>query len=469
MPVVGRRAVVLGGSLSGLLAARVLADFHETVTVVERDPLVSGAANRRGVPQGRHPHALMARGAMILDELFPGLLSELAAAGANVLDDGDFGKIYIAYGGHVLVRSGTARDPKASTAFLQSRPFLEGHVRRRIEAIPNITVLAEHDVVEMTASPDGGRVTGVRVAERGHPPRELGADLVIDAMGRGAHTPAFLQRLGYGRPVEEHVVVRTTYVSRMLRMTTDLKERMIVIGAEAGRPSGMFLVSYEGGVWMFTVWGMVGQEPPTDLEGMVEFARTCAPDHVLAAVRAATPVGDFARHRMPSSQWRRYDKMATFPEGLLVTGDAICSFNPVYGQGMTIAALDALALRECLQNSGNDLRHRFFAETAKSIGVAWRMAAGNDLRFPEVQGRRTLSSAVTNRCADWALAACATDAVVAERFFRVNNFIDPPSRLLHPSFAFQVAMANWRSRKRTTSVDRRPRQHTMSTAESSRD
>ena len=145
---------------------------------------------------------------------------------------------------------------------------------------------------------------------------------------------------------------------------------------------------------------------------------------------------------MPSSQWRRYDKMRRFPDGLLVCGDAICSFNPIYGQGMTVSALDAAALRDCLRRGNDDLPRRYFRATAKPIGVAWQIAAGSDLSFPEVEGRRSRSMRVTNRFVDWALTACESDTVVATRFFRVNGLIDPPVRLLHPAFIYRVATVN---------------------------
>ena len=209
----------------------------------------------------------------------------------------------------------------------------------------------------------------------------------------------------------------------------------------------MFLLGYENDTWIFTVFGMVGHEPPGDLAGMLSFAQEYTPAHVLAAVRAAEPLGEVIRHRMPSSQWRRYDKMRRFPEGLLVCEDAICSFDPIYGQGMTVSALDAVALRDCLARSRHDLARRYFRAAAKSIGVAWRMGAGSDLAFPEVQGRRSLSTRMTNRLAEWVLTACESDAVVVEKFFRVNNLIDPPVRLMHPSFISRVAAVNLRRRQ----------------------
>jgi 2-polyprenyl-6-methoxyphenol hydroxylase-like FAD-dependent oxidoreductase len=447
MAKLGQRAVVLGASMGGMLAARVLADFYQTVTVVERDVLPDDPTNRRGVPQGRHAHALLRRGGQIIDELFPGILNELVAAGAPVLDDGDLSKIWMSVAGHQLIRVGTARDQQAMTMYAPSRPFLECHVRRRLRAVPNVTILSGLDAAAMTSSADRNRVTGVRVVNRDSgAEQELTADLVIDAMGRGAHTPNLLESLGYGRPVEEHIVMRTCYVSQPLRIPHGTVERLVAVGAAPGRPTGMFLLGYENDTWIFTVFGMVGHEPPGDLAGMLSFAQEYTPAHVLAAVRAAEPLGEVIRHRMPSSQWRRYDKMRRFPQGLLVCGDAICSFDPIYGQGMTVSALDAVALRDCLVRGRHDLARRYFRAAAKSIGVAWRMGAGSDLAFPEVQGRRSLSMRASNRLADWVLTACESDAVVVEKFFRVNNFIDPPVRLMHPSFISRVAAVNLRRR-----------------------
>ena len=448
MAKLGQHAVVLGASMGGMLAARVLADFYQTVTVVERDVLPDDPTNRRGVPQGRHVHALLRRGGQIIDELFPGILNELVAAGAPVLDDGDLSKIWMSVGGHQLIRVGTARDQQAMTMYVPSRPFLECHVRRRLRAVPNVTILSGLDAAEMTSSADRNRVTGVRVVNHDSgAEQELTADLVIDAMGRGAHTPNLLESLGYGRPIEDQIVMRTCYVSQPLRIPPGIVEQLVAVGAAPGRPTGMFLLGYENDTSIFTVFGMVGHEPPGDLAGMLSFAEEYTPAHVLAAVRAAEPLGEVIRHRMPSSQWRRYDKMRRFPKGLLVCGDAICSFDPIYGQGMTVSALDAVALRDCLVRSRHDLARRYFRAAAKSIAVAWQMGAGSDLAFPEVQGRRSLSTRMTNRLADWVLTACESDAVVVEKFFRVNNLIDPPVRLMHPSFISRVAAVNLRRRQ----------------------
>jgi hypothetical protein len=199
---------------------------------------------------------------------------------------------------------------------------------------------------------------------------------------------------------------------------------------------------------------MVGHEPPRDLAGMLSFAQGYAPPHLLAAVRGGEPIAPVVQHRMPSSQWRRYDKMRRFPDGLLVCGDAICSFNPIYGQGMSVAAMEAVALRKCLRRGVTDLPRRYFRAAAKSIGVAWQIGAGSDMAFPEVEGRRTPSMRVTSRLVDWVQAASESDAVVGGQFFKVIGLVDPPARLLNPLFLCRVAAINLVRRQR----DSRPAQ-----------
>jgi 2-polyprenyl-6-methoxyphenol hydroxylase-like FAD-dependent oxidoreductase len=451
MAKLGDHAVVLGASMGGLLAARVLADFYQTVTVIERDELSDDPVNRRGVPQGRHVHALLARGAQILEEFFPGFLDELVAAGTPVWDDGDMSKGYFCYSGHELPRSGlVAGVNKTLALYMASRPLLECHVRRRLRAMENVTIYGGHDVAEILATSDRRRIDGVRVVNRADgTEHELTADLVMDAMGRSAHTPALLENLGYGRPPEEHITMHTTYVSQPLRIPPGtLTEKLALISPKPGRPTGSFLVGYENDTWIFTVYGMVGHEPARDLAGMLAYAEDYTPAHLLDAVRAGEALGPAMQHRMPSSQWRRYELMLRLPDGLLAFGDAICSFNPIYGQGMSIAALEALALRDCLRRGEYELPRRYFRAAAKVIGVAWQTGATSDLAFPEVEGRRTVSMRATNRFVDLVLSACESDLVVGNQFFRVTGLLDPPSRLFHPAFLYRVAAVNLRRRQR---------------------
>lgn len=433
--------------MAGVLAARSLSEFFETVTVVERDPLPDiapeTAAARRGVPQGRHLHGLLPRGAQAIEQLFPGILDQLVVDGAHHLDGRDLSQLYYHLGGHLMVRTGGA---PSFAAYLATRPFLEEHVRARLRRIANVTLLDDHDIVDVTATPDRRRVTGARVVNRRtREESTLSADLVLDATGRGARTPAWLTALGYQRPAEVHVPVHLTYASQHLRMATDaLHEFGFIVGAVPGRPRGVGMLRAENDTWMFTVYGVAGHAPPVDLMSMCKFVEDCAPPHLLAAVLEAEPIGEPSRHGQPSSQWRRYDKMQRFPEGLLVMGDAICSFNPIYGQGMTVAALEALALRTCLSSGTDDLARRFFRAALVPIRQAWELSANPDLCLPEIEGTPPLSTRLLNGYMDRIFTAAEYDPVAVERFVRVTAMLDPASRLLRPGMMWRAAMANRR-------------------------
>ena len=436
------RAVVLGASMAGLLAARVLADFFDTVVVVERDVLPTEAANRRGVPQGRHVHLLWGRGSAIIEGLFPGFVDGLVASGAPHFD-GDLSKIYFSTGGHPLPSSGHFDD---FHFVLPSRPFLESHVRQHVYELSNVETRDGHDVVELAAT--GDRVSGVVIRARGDGNDEVvEADLVVDAMGRGGRTPAFLEALGYQRPAEDSLDVRLMYSSLPLRLPDGaLDELAVFISPVPGRTSGMGLFANENGVSMFTANGMAGLEAPTGIDEMVGFIKEFTPPHIVEAIRDSEVVGEGAQHRMPATRWRRYDKMNRWPQGLLVIGDAMCSFNPIYAQGMTVAALEAECLQQCLRDGSDQLQRRYFRATAKPIGNAWQLATGGDLSLPEISGPRPVPVRVANHYVKRVQAAARTDPFVAQRLARVAGLHDSPNSLLRPAVAARVAAAGLRRR-----------------------
>ncbi|WP_436495352.1 FAD-dependent oxidoreductase [Actinokineospora sp. HUAS TT18] len=425
-------AVVLGGSMGGLLAARVLADSYRRVTVIERDPLPDSAENRRGLPQGRHPHALLPRGAEIVGDLFPGLLDDLAAKGAPVI--ADYRRMHFSPAEHRL-----CPDLELPPSFQPSRPFLEAGLRARVREIDNVVVLDGHEVVGLTTTRNRERVTGVRFQRvGGDSESSVTADLVVDAMGRGARTPAWLEALGYDRPKDDEVEVDIRYLSRPVRLRPGaVPEQLTVIGPTPERAYGMALFAYEGDTWIVTVqeFGLHGSP---DYDRMLDLIADIAPPHMVAALRDAEPLGDVVQHRFPANRRRRYEKVRRFPAGLLVFGDALCSFNPIYGQGMSVAALEAEALRECLRHGDRNLARRFFRAAAKPIGVAWRMAVGADLALPWVPGPRPLSTRLVNAYVHRLLAAAEHDPVVAARFMRVSAFIEAPPKLMTPAIMARV-------------------------------
>lgn len=427
MSKLGVRAIVCGAGMGGLLAARVLSEFYETVTVLERDKLPETAAPRRGVPQGRHFHVLMSRGSQVLGRLFPGLLDELVTAGATVCDDGNLSQVSIRVGGHEYNRSGKFADPAAVVIYLLSRPLLESRVRRRVRGIDNVEILDGHDVVGPIAA-HAERVTGAHVVNRDTgAERVLDADLVVDAMGRGGRTPAFLDSLGYGRPDAERSFANASYSSQLLRIPAcAITEKMTFVVPEPNLSTGGAFSAYEHDTWILTVARLAHHEPPNELAPMIALATQFMSPALLAVLQAGEPLGQVSVFRYPGSVWRRYDKMLQFPEGLLVFGDAICSTNPIYGQGMTVAALEAISLRECLSQSDGDLNRRFFDAAAAQIGPLWASNQFNDLYMHTANGRPALPKELL-QFREAVLTAAENSTALTEKLFRTMNLIDPPT------------------------------------------
>ncbi|QNI06019.1 FAD-dependent oxidoreductase [Mycobacterium kubicae] len=440
MPEIGGSAVVLGASISGLLAARVLADFYSNVTVVERDILPDGPLTRRGVPQGGLPHIPAARVTRILHQLFPEFLDELVAGGARVWNDGDLSRLCMTFGGHQLLRTGTIPEPESLVVHYAHRPFLEWRLRHRVHAIPNVEFMQGCDAVRLT-SHQPGRVTGVVVAQRDSGAEQtLAADLVVDATGRGSRTPIFLEQLGYGRPREDELKVHVTYSGLPVHVAPGtLRENITLTAAEPNRPVAFAMFAGENDNYMLAVQTLAGQPAPSDRAALLSCLSGIAPAHVLAAARSAEPLADVTQYKFPSNRWRRYDKLLRTPDGLIVMGDAMCSFNPLYGQGMSIAAIEATILGGCLRHNTENLPRRFFGLAAKEIGVAWQTAVSSDLALPQIAGKRTLSVRLRNALVDRMVFAARTDPAMVQRFLQLMNMVGPRSELFRPSTLLRMA------------------------------
>jgi 2-polyprenyl-6-methoxyphenol hydroxylase-like FAD-dependent oxidoreductase len=440
MNVLGNRAVVLGAGFAGLLSARVLAEHYECVTVIERDALVDSLTPRKGVPQGRHLHSLLPRGSQILEDLFPELLNDLVADGVHVVDDGDLSRLHTRMGPYELNRTGKFADPAAVRQPLPSRPVLEHHLRRRVRAQPNIDIRDNHDVLKlMSTAPH--RVTGVRIANRATAAQHtLNAELVVDATGRASRAPALLTHLGYGAPPQHVSTAHGTYYSQRLAVPAGaIPEKLVLIVPNDGSPAGG-LVAAENDTYILTITGLGGSAPPSHVGDMIALAEKFAPATTIPGLRAARSCGEIATYRYQRGIWHRYDKMPDFPTGLLVFGDALCTLNPLRGQGMTMTALQTLALRDVLRSGDTDLGPRFYAAAAKQIAPIWFT---NESLEPDTGAghRASLSRSLTGWFTKTALRAASTDIVLTERFFRVGALIDPPQRLQDPAVIARVLLS----------------------------
>jgi len=436
-------ALVLGAGMAGLFAARVLSERYEQVTVIDRDPLPAGPGVRRGVPQARHVHGFQARGVEVVEELFPGLVDELVEAGASKIDD--LSKFHFRVMGHLLSQKPMPLAPM----LLASRPYLEYRVRTRIEHQPGVRF---RDCLEVAGlmhqtTADGAVVTGVHVVPPGGGAEdELPADLVVDATGRGSRTPVWLEQLGYQRPTEERIAVRVGYASQTLHLDGPPQVgRFLIEGRQPDGQTGVALFGCERGTWTFTVLGAEKAFPdqPTR-EWMLEVAEQRLPAWAMEVVRAAEPLGTVAGHRHPASVRRRYDLLDRMPDGLVVVGDAVCAFNPIYGQGMSVAAEEALCLRAALEKGTADLARRTLAGAQAAIVSAWELAAGVDLAYPEVEGDPTLPMRVIGRYVDRVLGAAEQDPEVARRFAAVAGLVAPRTAIFHPRVVGSVLWSAFR-------------------------
>lgn len=446
-------AVVLGASLAGLLAARVLADRFGSVVLLERDELPDAAAPRKGTPHAVHPHGLLARGRQVLEELFPGFTDALVAQGALL---GDLQADVAFDAGRQRFATGTAGHP----ALAASRLAIEAELRRRVRALPGVRLVTGVQV--LAPRHEQGRVVAARFSGGDGTVQELPARLVVDCTGRGSHAPRWLRDWGYDAPAEDRVEIGIAYSSACFARTgacgigAGAITKVAAFGAvtnQQPRP-GVVLAQEPGadGVprWMVAVGGFRGDHPGATLQALRERAADIGSPELLAITHHAELIGEVMRYQMPHSLRRRYERLTRLPQGLLVLGDATTSFNPIYGQGMTVAACQALALREQLARGGADrpgLSRRYFRAAARAVDVPWQLAVGGDLSIDRVPGPRPLPLRLVNRYVGRIQRVAPHDPVVSLAFQRVVHMLDRPSALFAPRLLWRVLGTSLQARE----------------------
>jgi 2-polyprenyl-6-methoxyphenol hydroxylase-like FAD-dependent oxidoreductase len=430
-------AVVAGGSMAGLLATRVLADHFERVTLIERDVLPSNSEPRKGVPQGRHAHVLLVRGQGIMESFFPGLTEELCAAGAVRVGVPELAWLHA---GHWRVRY------HSELSFLaMSRPLLEITIAKRVRALPNVTI-QDGTRVEGLRHDQERRITGLHTRSvRPHRPAdEIEAELVVDATGRGSATPRWLKELQFAAPRVDQIAAPVTYATSTFRRAPPRPDwcSLVITGAPARRAG--FIFAIEGERWLVSLNAYFDEPVPDSHEEFLAYARSLPTPELYETIRHSQPLSDVVHYHLAGSIRHRYEGLQRFPAGLIVLGDAVCSFNPVYGQGMTVSAIEAETLHHALATAkqkgglGSDFGQHWFRSIQPAIDVAWGSVQVEDYRFPELKDQRPYRIRPLQWYMERVHQATYRSPVVADQFYQVLNFLAPPTSLFRPRILAEV-------------------------------
>ena len=438
---IGRQAIVVGAGMAGLTAAGALADHFERVLVLESDTLPTHPVDRVGVPQGKHVHALLGGGQRALGELFPGFEHDLARTGAVPLRVGLDIRVE---------RPGFDPFPQRDLgwdAYAMSRAQLELNVRQRVQAITNVTLRQRCRVQEFVSGRDGASVTGVRCLVDGRTSDSHEADLVVDASGQGALTRSLLQATGRPLPEESTVGVDVGYASAVFAIPEDARRDWKGVFCFPRAPyssRGALLLPLEGQRWIVTVAGRHAERPPGDPDGFMEFARQLRTPTIYEVLKGAQRLGGIARARFPQSICRHYERLESFPRGLLPFGDALCRFNPVYGQGMSVAAQEARALGRLLATRRTEsdplggLASSFLAEATVLIETPWASAAIPDFIHPDTRGTRPANLEQMLKFGLSLTRLAARDAAVHKLTSEVQHLLKPRTVYQDPELVQRV-------------------------------
>lgn len=438
--LIGKQAIVIGAGMAGLTAAGALADHFDQVVVLERDTLPSEPTYRAGTPQARHVHALLLSGQRALNELFPGFEQDLARAGAVPLRVGLDVRVE---------RPGYDPFPQRDLGWFSyavSRPTIERAVRQRVEGRANTTLRQRCRVKEVLASPNGKAVTGVRYENGNGASETIAADIVVDASGRGALTLALLQSIGRPLPEETKIGIDLGYATCVFAIPDDAptdRKGVMTFGEAPQNSRGGLMLPLEGNRWMATIGGRHGDVPPGDAEGFLTYARALRTPTIYNAISHARRLDGVARYGFPESVRRHFERLDVFPRGLLPIGDAICRFNPVYGQGMSVAALEACLLQRLLERKGGDsdpiagLAPTFFAEVQTLIETPWSVAI-LDFVFPDTRGQRPADFETTLKFGIALTRLAAEDPAVHKLTVEVQHLLKPRNVYRDPALVQRV-------------------------------
>lgn len=432
-------AVVIGGSAAGLLASRVLADHFDRVTIIEKDYIPEKPTFRSGVPQSPHLHFLLRRGHIILEDFFPGFTKDLVSAGGQLVDMTSD----VAW----LKPFGWALRFKSNFNVLTfSRDLLDWYLHQQVATLKNVTFMEGGRVKGLLYKEK--RVTGVSVnirdrtsPENSHQ-EEIQGDLVVDASGRNSQAPQWLKSLGYQAPEETVVNAHPGYASRIYEIPPGFKADWKAIYLQAAPPERTragIIFPIEGNRWTLSTSSTAPDYPPGDEAGFLEFVRNLASPIIYETLQRARPLSPIFTYRPSGNRRRYYEQLPKQPKGFIVTGDAVCTFSPVYAQGLTVAALSCLTLDQCLQKGLVGVERRFQKELGKVVTVPWLTATTQDARYAGVEGKtQTLKERLMQAYMDGVDELATTNPDVCLKLFEVMHMLKSPNSLLEPTLAMGV-------------------------------
>ncbi len=441
-----QHAIVMGGSLAGLLTARVLSKHFEQVTIVEKDRVNHRPESRLGQPQTQHLHGLLASGLQVMTDYFPDLPEALVENGAMMSDFAESMRWYI-YGGY---RSPFKIGFPVTT---MSRGLLEHLIRDRVLALANIQLLDQTTVKELQTNIDQSRVTGIKIEQQGAETNSniLTADLVIDATGRNSRSFQWLCDLGYKTPAESKVHVNVRYATQIYhRDAQDRRSQTWILNTPDASKQTNFgaILPIEGNRWIVTLgnwhtdslFETLREQPLITESNFLDFAHSLEGGDIFDLISQCKPLSGVIPYKFPFSLRRHYERMNQFPLGYLVLGDAVSSFNPTYGQGMTVAALEVVKLDRLLTNNITPTRlaKTFFRQIAKVIDIPWQLSVGEDFRFAQTTGAKPIGIDFINRYVARVHRSTLADVVVGEAFLKVMNLMAPPISLFYPRIMWRV-------------------------------
>lgn len=418
-------AAVMGGSIAGLLAARVASDHFERVLLFERDDL-SDADARKGAPQAHHVHVLLAAGSALLQRFFPDLFAGIAAQGGRYVDMSQHNNWF-----HFGVWK--RRFECGVRSHAQSRLLLEAELRWRVLALPNVQL--------RRASVDGvgwpARSPQLLVGEE-----RVDVDFLVDASGRGSKLPAWLEAAGFQRPREEAVVVDVTYTSAHYEFTGERDWVGVLVYPQPpqGKRAAVVLPTETGKV-IVSLFGWCGERAESSDEAFRAFAESLPQPEVAWFLGRARRVSEFRQYRYREARLRHYEELPRRPAATIALGDSLCSVDPVFGQGMTVAALSAEVLERCLAEDAGDPARAYWSRIPAAYRTAWQLSTGEDLRYPQVVGRRPFGTGLSHWYTGHVHRLASVDDDVYRRFARVMHLLEPPAHLFHPSVLGKVMLS----------------------------